>query len=253
MIIAKIARQSLLMVLLCAASITVSAQQQNTGQQASPLDGTGLTPNVVSYKEVEEYSDPLMRFNRAVFKFNDVTYRYILIPAAQQYQKFPAPVRTSIGNFFDNIKMPISFVNHLLQLKPRPAGVDLSRFVVNSTVGLAGFFDPATSWLDIEKQDTNLSATLIQYGAGHGTFIVLPIIGPSNARDGSAFFVDGLLNPLAYILDQPETYVVRGFDNFQDFAPSAESYLAMRAESQDLYIFMRNLHLQGLQRNAEFK
>lgn len=252
----KFAPQALALAVFCCASMSSYAQQDD-----SPLAGTGITPNVISFDdstsvdpETGEVRDPLMRLNRAVFAFNDVSYRYALIPAARLYQSgIPAPVRTSVGNFFDNIKSPISFTNHLLQIKPRDAGVDLARFLINSTIGLAGLFDPATTMFDMQRQETGLSQTLMQYGTGHGTYIVLPFIGPSNVRDGSALFVDGLLNPLAYVLDNPESTVVRVFDNFQEFAPSAEGYLTMRAESEDLYIFMRNLHLQGVQRDAAYQ
>jgi len=223
-------------------------------QSSSPLDGTGITPNVVSFDDSaqgREFPDPLIRFNRAVFAFNDVTYRYALIPAARVYREVPAPVQTGIGNFFDNIKTPISLANHVFQLEPRKAGVDIARFLINSTIGIVGLFDPATHWFEIEAEPTGFSETLVQYGTAHGTYLVLPFIGPSNLRDGSATFIDGLLNPLAY-LENPESLTLRVFDNFQEFAPAAETYLSMREESEDLYIFMRNLHLEGIQRDAQF-
>ncbi|MEX2131809.1 MAG: VacJ family lipoprotein [Pseudohongiellaceae bacterium] len=247
--------------ILCSVSMTAGAQQND-----APLDGTGITPNVVSSSDHDaddsqsadtgtgEFRDPLMRLNRVVFAFNDVTYRYALIPAARVYQSgIPAPARTGVGNFFDNIKTPISLINHLLQIKPREAGVDLARFLINTTIGVAGLFDPATTLFEMQRQETGLSETLMQYGVGHGTYIVLPFIGPSNLRDGSSLFVDGYLNPLRYIFDNPESTVIRVFDNFQEFAPSAEAYLTLRAESEDLYIFMRNLHLQGVNRDAAYQ
>lgn len=219
----------------------------------SVLDGTDtdIKPNVVSYIE---YHDPLIGFNRAVFVFNDVSYRYVLIPAARSYQQVtPALVRTGVANFFDNIKTPIPLVNHLLQLRPDKAGIDFLRFVINSTLGVAGIFDPAAAWLKLERQDTGMSETLIRYRMQYGTYLVLPLVGPSNLRDGGALFADSFLNPLGYILENPESTVVRGFDNFQEFAPGASGYLRLREESEDLYIFMRNLHLQAIQRDAEYK
>lgn len=239
------------LVLVTAGTAHIAVAQQDD----SPLAGTGITPNVVSYDDSEqggEFPDPLIRFNRAVFAFNDVTYRYALIPAARVYGRTPAPVQTGVGNFFDNIKMPINLINHVLQWEPRKAGVDVGRFLINTTVGVVGIFDPATHWFDIPAEETGFSETLVQYGADHGTYIVLPFIGPSNVRDGSASFVDGLMNPLAYLIDKPESTGVRVFDNFQDFAPAADTYLSMREESDDLYIFMRNLHLEGVQRDAQY-
>jgi len=242
--------------ILCRGVLIVAAMFLTTGKLAAqaadtpPLAGTDIEPNVVSY---EEYHDPLIRFNRAMFAFNDVSYRHVLIPMARTYLHAPAPLRTGIANFFNNIKTPIPLLNHLFQLQPGQAGIDLLRFVINSTVGVAGIFDPASAWWELEREDTGMSETLVRYGMNYGTYLVLPLVGPSNARDGGALLVDSFLNPLGYLLDNPESLVVRGFDNFQEFAPSASGYLELREQSDDLYIFMRNLHLQDIQRDAQFK
>lgn len=242
-----IVRIVLLLTALLLPTLTIAAQPENS----SPLAGTGIEPNVISYTE---YHDPLIRFNRAVFKFNDVSYHYVLIPAARTYlQVTPVPVRKGIGNFFNNIKTPIPLTNHLLQLQGRQAGVDLLRFVINSTVGIAGVFDPASAWFQLEPMQTSTKDTFVQYGMGYGTYLVLPFVGPSNLRDGSALIADAFLNPLRYILDSPESVVVRSFDNFQNYAPAADAYLKLEQQSDDLYIFMRNLHLQDIQRDAEYK
>lgn len=245
------------------ACATVAGQNQQTRPEASsqvetgPLAGTGIQPNVVAYRDSGPgsetgFEDPFIRFNRAIFAFNDVSYRYVLIPAARTYQKAPAPLRSGIGNFFDNIKSPISIINHLFQLDGQDAGRETARFLINSTVGILGFMDPATSQFDIERNQTGMRQTLTQYGAGYGAYLVLPFIGPSNIRDGSSVFFDSLLNPLGY-LDNPESTVLRVFDNFQEFSPTAEGYLTLKAESEDPYIFMRNLHLQGRLRDAQYR
>jgi phospholipid-binding lipoprotein MlaA len=215
-----------------------------------PLEGTGIQPDVVSYPD---YNDPLIRFNRAVFVFNDAAYIHALIPASRWYQDiFPTSVRSSISNFFNNIKTPIPLVNHLLQGEPEQAGTDLMRFGINTTAGMLGLFDVAQSRFDLPRRDSGFSETLIHYGTDYGAYMVLPLMGPSNVRDGSAFIVDGFLNPLTFILNIPEGIVVRGFDHFQHYAPSADLYLDIKEESEDPYIFFRNMHLQGLQRDAEF-
>lgn len=234
--------------LLCSVVTAAPADQD------SPLAGTGIEPNVVSYSVDDEVDDPLMRLNRGIFAFNDIAYRYALIPFSRAYNAvLPSAVRTSIGNVFDNIKSPIPFVNHLIQGEPRSAMIDAARFGVNSTVGILGLFDPATSWLELERQDTGFAETLAHYSVGHGTYIVLPFIGPSNLRDGGSIFADSLLNPLRYVFDDPESSGLRIFDNVQEFAPQAPAYLELRKNSADLYIFMRNAHLQDIQRDAEYK
>ena len=209
-----------------------------------------IEPTVVSYPE---YRDPLIWMNRGIFAFNDVTYRYLLIPLGKGFTKVvPEPARDSIGNFFDNIKMPVNAVNHLLQLEPVPLGKDLLRFVINSTVGLAGLFDPADAWWDIEADPTGFDDTLAKYGAGYGFYLVLPILGPSDLRNTTSLVADHFLNPIIYLLENPERSGVQGFDAFQDYAPGAESYETLREKSEDPYIFFRNLYLQGVQRDVDY-
>jgi phospholipid-binding lipoprotein MlaA len=209
-----------------------------------------LEPTVVSYPE---YRDPLIWVNRGIFAFNDVTYRYLLIPVGKGYTRVvPDPVRTSVGNFFDNIKMPISAVNHLLQLEPQLLGRDLLRFGINTTLGLAGLFDPAKAWWGLEKADTDFDETLAGYGVGYGIYLVLPILGPSNLRNSASIVAGHFLNPVVYLLENPERSAVQGFDAFQDYAPGAERYETLREKAEDPYIFFRNLHLQGVQRDEEY-
>lgn len=245
----KLLTQAMLLSTLLSANAVLAA----AADAPSPLAGTGIEPNVVSYTIVEEVDDPLIRLNRAIFAFNDVSYRYVLIPFARVYNEVPTPVRSSIGNFFDNIKTPIPFTNHLLQGKGRQAGVDFLRFGINSTVGLLGFFDPATSWFELQRENTGFGATLAHYDVGHGAYFVMPFAGPSNLRDTGGFVVDAFLNPLGYILEEPDGTITRVFDNMQEFSPTAPAYLELRKNSSDLYIFMRNAHLQDIQRDAEFK
>jgi len=210
----------------------------------------GLEPTVVSYPE---YHDPLIWLNRGIFVFNDLTYHYLLIPLGKGYVKIvPAPVQGSVSNFFYNLKTPIYSVNHLVQLEPRPLGRTLLRFVINSTVGVLGLFDPARSWWGLEREETDFEATLAHYGAGYGIYLVLPLFGPSDLRNGSALVVDHFLNPIVYLTEDPERTAIQGFDFFQDYAPEADRYDILRRKSEDRYIFFRNLYLQGVQRDADY-
>ncbi|WP_339858843.1 VacJ family lipoprotein [Pseudohongiella acticola] len=213
-------------------------------------DAQSFGPNMV---EVAGYRDPLIRLNRAVFAFNDVSYRYVLIPAARTYLNVtPDPVKKGIGNFFYNLRTPIYALNHLFQGKPDQTARDLGRFLVNTTVGIAGIFDPAESWLDMERQVTSAGDTMARYGVGYGAYLVLPFIGSSNLRNAGGMLLEMPLNSLEYLLDDPESTVVRVFDNFQLYAPVIQSYTDITAESEDPYIFMRNLHIQGIQRDAAY-
>ena len=97
--------------------------------------------------EREQVPDPLEKFNRAMFTFNDKLYFYVLKPTAQGYKYIvPEPGRVSVRKFFTNVAMPVRFANCLFQGKPKQAGIELSRFVINTTAGVAGFFDPAKSY-----------------------------------------------------------------------------------------------------------
>lgn len=217
---------------------------------ASNSDAERFGPNMVA---VANYRDPLIGFNRVVFAFNDVSYRYALVPAARTYQNVtPDPVKAGIGNFFYNLRTPIYALNHLFQGKPDQTVKDLARFVVNTTVGIVGIFDPADSWLDMERQVTSAGDTMAQYGVGYGVYLVLPFIGSSNLRNAGGMLLEMPLNTIEYLVDDPEGTVVRVFDNFQLYSPMIQSYLDITAESEDPYIFMRNLHIQGIQRDAAY-
>ncbi|WP_269619725.1 MlaA family lipoprotein [Zhongshania sp. BJYM1] len=217
----------------------------------SDLDVDEIT--VVSYQE-EEFNDPLMGFNRAMFAFNDISYRYVLIPVAKTYNYIaPKPVRTGVSNVFSNIKAPITIINQLLQWKPAKAGKTTARFLVNTTIGIAGIFDPAKAWFDLPKDETGFSDTLAEYGSGYGTYLVLPFIGPSDLRSGTGVVADYFLNPIPHITEQPDTSLIMAADAEQEFAPKAESYETLHAKSKDPYLFFRNMYLQGILRDQEFK
>lgn len=245
------ALQAVIRSLLLAMAFSVSATALGAEAEEETEQETeeGVAPNVVAY---EDYNDPLEGLNRRVFAFNDVAYQSVLIPAANAYMKLPGPARSGIGNFFDNVRSPISLVNHVAQGEMARAGTTGLRLLINTTIGLAGLFDPANHWFDLEEEQARTGETLARHGAGYGFYLVIPLVGPSTARGGTGLVVDALLNPLRYLLDNPESLTVRTFGNFQSFAPVAETYSATDEESEDLYLFMRNLHLQGLQRDEDF-
>jgi len=212
--------------------------------------GSAFEPTVVSYPE---YRDPFIWLNRGIFSFNDVTYRYLLIPLGKGYVRVvPDPVQRSVGNFFYNLKTPVYAVNHLLQLEPEPLGRNLLRFGINTTVGLLGLFDPAKAWWGLEREQTDFEETLAGYGAGYGIYLVLPVFGPSDLRNGTSLVVDHFLDPVVYLTENPERTAIQGFDFFQAYAPGAERYETLRRKSEDPYTFFRNLYLQGVQRDAEY-
>lgn len=206
-------------------------------------------PTVVTY---EDYEDPLESFNRAIFKFNDVSYRYFLSPLAKGYRKVtPQPVHKSIGNFFLNLREPLFFVNKLLQAEPVDSGKSVLRFGINSTIGLLGLFDPADAWFDLPREKTSFGDTLAIYGVGYGAYLVLPLAGPSDFRSGGSIVLDYFLHPLNYLDDERTATGLKLFDHFQDNASMLDSYPKISAEAEDSYQFLRNLYLQRLERDAK--
>lgn len=221
------------------------------GGEAGADDTVVIDPNVVSY---DEYHDPLMPLNRFVFGFNEIVSRYALVPLGKGYARVvPDVVDRRVDNFFKNASSPISAVNHLVQAEPKRSGINLARFGINTTVGLLGLFDPAEAWFGLERDPTDFASTLAHYDVGYGTYLVLPFFGPSDLRNGAARIVDYYLHPIPYVLDNPEGFLVLSFGFFEEFAQNAESYEELMQESQDPYIFMRNLHLQAIQRDAAYR
>ena len=148
--------------------------------------------------ETVTIADPLEPVNRVFFVFNDKLYFWLLRPIARGYSWiFPEPARESVNNFFDNIKMPVRFVNNLLQGKIRASGRELARFGINTTVGVGGLWDPAGNWFDISPSKEDFGQTLGKYGIGEGVYICWPVLGPSNIRDTLGLSGDYFLNPLS--------------------------------------------------------
>ena len=160
--------------------------------------------------DVEVY-DPIEGFNRGVFRFNYYFDKYLFLPLVSVY-KFILPdyVEDRVSSFVDNVYEFNNFTNSLLQLKFKKTGITLSRFVVNTTVGVAGLWDPATKW-GMHRQPEDFGQTLGHYGVGHGPYIVLPVFGPSNLRDTTGLVTDtvafSVAGPPAWVDDDATTMV----------------------------------------------
>ena len=126
--------------------------------------------------------DPWERVNRKTHAFNEGLDLYLLEPVAKGWDwVLPDPVESALARAFDNLRVPLSLVNDLLMLRPRAAGEDIGRFVLNSTAGVAGLFDPA-SRLEIPDHQADFGLTLARWYVPPGPYLVLPVFGPSNVR-----------------------------------------------------------------------
>ena len=211
-----------------------------------------LEPTVVAY-EPETFNDPLEGFNRPVFAFNDFMFRYVLIPASHGYQAVvPSPMRSGVSNFFSNIREPLNAINHAMQGSGSSLGTSVSRFLINSTVGILGLFDPADHWFDIKEKKATLNQTLASYDMGYGAFLVLPFLGQTDTRNGFSTVVEGIVHPINALSNSPETLYIQSYNSFHEFAPQADGYETLKQQAEDPYLFFRNLYLQGVLRDQQF-
>jgi len=191
-------------------------------------------------------SDPLQPFNRAMFWFNDKMYFYFFKPVAKGLTfVLPRPVRVSVRNFFINLETPVRAGNALLQLKFNSFGTEVYRFAINSTIGIAGLFDPADSWLGVKRDKEDFGQTLGHYNVGHGFYLILPFVGPSSLRDGFGLYADTFLDPVRYVSMKPREYfAVKYVDVENRLSLDNNTYEGIVAETLDPYLFIRAAYVQ---------
>jgi len=203
--------------------------------------------------EAGKVFDPLRGVNRVLFHFNDKMYFFALHPVAKVYSVIvPEEGRIGISRAFKNIGFPLRFVNNLFQLKFKRAGTEISRFVVNSTVGLGGFFDPASSFLNLKSADEDFGQTLGHYGVGDGFPITLPLLGPSNLRDAIGMLPNFLLNPATYLVDS--NLVRLGIDVGEEVNSTSlhlGRYEILKKDALDPYTFLRDAYKQNRDKNIK--
>lgn len=223
------------------------SEQERFPYREQSYENTGAS--VVGYEEV---SDPLEPVNRVIFKFNDISYRYFLSPVASGYKKItPDPVEDGVSNVFDNLYEPISTVNHLFRLQPKQAGVSVGRFLINSTVGLLGIFDPASAWFSLEEKKSTLGNTMMDYNIGQGVYIVIPFIGPSNARDGVSQIFDYMASPLNAVENDVHRRNLRLLQSLDNNKNELDQYPEIVKEAEDPYVLLRGFYMQNDKRDAE--
>jgi phospholipid-binding lipoprotein MlaA len=139
----------------------------------------------------------------------------------------PQPARASIGRFFENVGVIPRFANDVFQGQFKQAGVETARFGINSTVGVAGLFDPADNWFGLKQQPNDFGLTLAKYGVKEGPYLMLPILGPSTVRDALGTVVDGAMNPVSYTAPSSAIY----------YEVAARAVQAVNARSENLNMF----------------
>jgi len=225
----------------------------SANQEDEPAQATDENTSSTSSEPEEparSIADPLEPVNRAFFHFNDKLYFWILKPVATGYKAvIPEDGRSGVRNFFSNLSTPIRLVNCLLQAKFTGAGNETVRFIVNSTLGLAGFFDPAKKDFKIEKQEADFGQTLGIWGMGPVFYMDLPLLGPSSLRDGLGYAVDTSLNPQTYLAFY---WAIVGYantggwilDKVNETSLTLGEYESLKKAALDPYIAVREAYYQ---------
>ena len=231
----EIAFLFLLMFAVLGFPIRSGAQIFTNQQPESPQEG-----------QVLKVQDPYERSNRKMFHFNDQFYTEVIMPMTRTYAKLPLPVRKVIRNGFQNLEDPSRFVNFTLQGKSQRAGDTMSRFLMNSTLGVGGMFDVAKNVLGVERHDADFGQTLGIWGVQAGPYWVVPALGPSDPRDFFGFAVDSVMDPLFWV---PGPFWVTIPPDFVKYVSKAsdhiDDYETLKKASLDPYVAMRDGYMQN--------
>jgi phospholipid-binding lipoprotein MlaA len=202
--------------------------------------------------EPKPVSDPLIGFNRSIFKMNDFLYVRLMEPVARGYAWVaPEGARIGVKRFFKNLGWPQRVVSNCLQAKFAGAGTETKRFVINSTVGVLGFWDPALNRYELEPVAEDFGQTLAAYGIGDGPPVTLPIFGPSNLRDALAKIPDYFLNPVSYLDPWGLRAGVRVAEVENGTSLHIGEYEDMKEAALDPYTFFRDAYKQNRDQRIE--
>ncbi len=222
-----------------AVAVVWLASQATVAGEAAGADDLPDAASVLSRPEKDP--DPWIGMNRFLWAFNDGLDRIILRPVARGYKAIlPDLMEEGVSNFFDNLEVPGTALNQLLQGKPRRMFSDAGRFALNSTLGVAGVFDVATGF-GLPQHHEDFGQTLQVWGVPQGPFIMIPIRGPATVTHVGGMIVSGFTNPVSYLRDARTRNVIYGL-HFLDLRKrllSAEVLI-----SGDEYLFIRDAYLQ---------
>ena len=192
--------------------------------------------------------------SRAIFKFNMALDDIVLEPIAKGYNKLPSPVKTGTSNFTSNIATLLSIPNNVLQGNFNQLGHSIGSFAVNSTVGILGFLNPAEK-IGLKSNKEDVGQTLGSYGIGAGCYFVLPVLGPTTARDAFGLVADTFIDPFAHVtLREKELfsssgnvidyYAVKSSGAIDFRADNVKNFESLEKNSLDLYSSFKSIYLQ---------
>ncbi len=212
------------------------------------------------HAEQKKVKDCFEKINRATFAFNMALDKVLFRPVAVGYRKLPSPVRTGTSNALNNLSNLVTIPNNILQGDFKAAGNNSIRFIINTTLGLVGIFDPAGAigFEKLEKED--FGQTFGAMGIGEGCYLVLPVLGPSTLRDavgslvslngGDAWYNVTVKNDTQY-LKESDYYFSRLTEGIDFRAKNLESFDSLEKNSVDFYATVRSLYLQDRERKIK--
>jgi phospholipid-binding lipoprotein MlaA len=218
---------------------------------AAPPGGGGPQPQLLD----QSGSDPYEETNRAVFRFNNDLYHAVLIPAAKVYRTvLPSPLRMAVHNFLQYLNGPDIFANDVLQARPDLATNTFGRFVINTTLGVGGLLDIASS-VGVPYHTNDFGITLATWGAYSGPYLILPVLGPSNPREVVGMAADSFGDPGDYVAAQHgylwAAFARQAVAGVDTLARNVDSLEDIEKTSLDYYATIRSLYWQ--RRAAEIR
>ncbi len=211
---------------------------------------------ILKKNQPSDVRDCFENLNRATFKFNQTIDGMIFKPVASIYRKLPSPAKTGVSNSLQNLSHLVTIPNNLLQGNYKQAGINTGRFVVNTTIGVLGFFDVAQNMGLTNYEIEDYGQSLAKFGVGPGCYVVLPILGPSTARDtvastlnflgGDAWYNVTVKNDTQYFNDA-NYYASKGTAGVDFRAKNYDSIENLEQNSLDFYASVKSLYLQDRQ------
>jgi phospholipid-binding lipoprotein MlaA len=217
-----------------------------------------LSLPITSAKATEECFEGV---SRAIFSFNMAFDDIILEPIAKGYNKLPKPIKDGTGNFTSNIATLLSIPNNLLQGNIKQLGHSTGSFIVNTSVGILGFFNPAEK-IGLKPYKEDVGQTLGSYGIGPGCYFVLPILGPTTARDSVGLIADSFIDPFAHVTlrekelfnisgNELDFYSLKGIGAVDFRSDNITNFDSLEKNSIDLYSSLKSVYLQDRERKIK--
>ena len=217
-----------------------------------------LSLSVTSAKTTEECFEGV---SRAVFSFDMAFDDIILEPIAKGYNKLPKPMRQGTSNFTSNIATLLSIPNNLLQGNIKQLGHSTGSFVINTSVGILGFFNPAEK-IGLKPHKEDVGQTLGSYGIGSGCYFVLPILGPTTVRDSVGLIADSFVDPFAHVTlrekellnvsgNELDFYSLKGIGAVDFRSENITNFDSLEKNSIDLYSSLKSVYLQNRERKIK--